>query len=154
MIRKSILLITLLFLIGFGALACGGDSVIVPAGHPIGIISGTVVDTATGKPAAGVKVQIKATPFLNDTTAWELPYVVFTSTDVNGAFIRQDIPSGDIRIKVAKDGYKTPDVQQWALSPGGTCNVTFEISPGQDPASKFQNDDGMEAWPPNFNPSK
>jgi hypothetical protein len=152
MIQKSILLLGLVCMMALLMAACSGEDATVPAGHPLGTISGTVTDTSTNHAISGVKVEIRASAFPSDTTM-VLPIVIVTTTDANGKFIRMDVPSGNIQVRVSKSGYRTPAIQNWALSGGGSSDFVFEMSPGQDPASKFDND-GREAWPPAFDPTK
>jgi hypothetical protein len=118
----------------------------------VGMMTGLVTDMSTNEPIAGAKVRIRSTPF---TGALKVADVVQVTvyTDKDGAFSSKIVPNGDLQILATQTGYKTPEIQTWALPIGGTGNVVFELSPGTDPPGKFIDDDDKEAWPADYNPS-
>ena len=73
----------------------------------------------------------------------------FNITDGEGQFNRTDIPNGFITVEVSRDGYRTPDPQNWALTPGGIGDFRFEMAPGEDPEPEFEGDE-QNARPPEW----
>jgi hypothetical protein len=147
MIRKPVLLLGMLGVALFVLTACN-DNNAVTLGRPTGTVMGRVIDGTMNQPLAGVTVQITSKPFVNDTTDVRVIQETVT-TDPNGLFDRTDIPNGEVEVKVWKTGFLTPDMQKWALTPGGTTNLVFTMYPGTDPPTKFEGDE-MSAWPPDY----
>ena len=146
MIRKSVMLLGMLGVALFLLTACNSNSVI-PV-RPDGTVMGRVIDGSTDLPLAGVAVTITSSPFPSETA--DVQVIVKTATtDQNGLFDRSDIPEGEVEVGLQKDGYRTPDSQLWALTPGGTGSLAFTMYPGQDPPEKFSGDE-QSAWPPNY----
>jgi hypothetical protein len=153
MIRKSTILLAV-FLMLIAVLPACSDSdnnAIAPGTRAVGTIQGLVFDIATGDPIDNAVVTITSTPFATDATG-TAAITVKTMTNPDGSFKRTDISNGVIVVRVAHDGYKTPDSQTWALSPGGTGTFMFDMAPGQDPIPEFEGDDQW-ARPPDWSDS-
>jgi hypothetical protein len=150
MIRKSALLLVILVAGMLISVACNNGSD-TNNRRASGTIMGHVVDVSTGDPIPGAKVEIKSSPFDSSSLDVDIFNLVAT-TDGYGVFSRADTPSGSIEVKATAPGYRTPKVQKWTLSPGGTGELTFKLSPGVDTPSEFSDDDGQEAWPPEGKP--
>jgi hypothetical protein len=115
-------------------------------------MTGHVIDVSLDQPLAGVTVHIKSIPFatdLSETGVFDMTAV----TDQNGTFYRVDVPVGEVRIYVSKDGFKTPGYKVWVLYAGGIGETDFEMAPGTDPLGEFGGDE-MNAWPPDYNNGK
>ena len=128
--------------------ACSGDDATTLGVRAAGTIQGLIFDVAADEPLGGVIVEITSTPFVTDQTGTGEVTIV-TSTDDDGNFFRSDIPNGSIRVKVSRDGYRTPEAQYWALSPGGAGNFRFDMAPGEDPVPEFEGDE-QSARPPDW----
>jgi hypothetical protein len=123
-----------------------GDNGVAPGMRAAGTIQGRILDTATGDPVPGVTVKITSVPFATDTTATGT-LVVMTTSGSDGIFTRTDIGNGYVTVQVNKTGYRTPESQSWALTPGGIGDFRFDMAPGQDPVNEFEGDE-QNAWPP------
>ena len=129
--------------------ACSDDDSTTGPLRTYGTIMGLVTDLSTDEPVPGVQVKIISKPFPDDTTGTG-EKVIYTKTDINGNFFREDIPNGVVVVEVKASGYKTPDSQKWALSPGGVGDFFFQLAPGQDPPESFEDGDNKNAWPPDY----
>ncbi len=148
MTRRSVLLLALLALVWCVIPACSGDDATTPNMRQVGTISGRVFDMAADGPLADVTIKISSEPFVTDTTGTGTIEMIAT-TDADGYFLRNDIPNGFVTVEASKDGYRTPDSQSWALTPGGVGNFVFEMAPGEDPVPEFEGDDQW-ARPPDW----
>jgi len=149
MIRKYFVLFVVLTLVLAVIPACSdGDDGVTLGVRATGSIQGSVYDLATGKTVDGVLVTITSLPFATDATGTG-EVTRTTTSNMNGEFLRTDVPNGVVEVHVSRDGYKTPDSQFWALSPGGTGDFRFDLAPGQDPIPEFEGD---EQWarPPDW----
>lgn len=146
MIRNSITIMVLCALVLFILPACGGSDNGVLVMRPVGTILGRVVDTVTDTPLSNAVVTITSAPLPTDTTG-SGQVVIVTGTDASGTFNRNDIPNGQITVKVKRTGYRTPEAQIWALTPGGSGEFYFEMAPGEDPLPDDGSDD-QRARPP------
>ncbi len=149
MIRTTILLIALLVMVSGFVVSCTDDDPATPATRATGTIQGLAYDVAAEVPLTGATVTITSTPFMNDTTGTG-EIIIETTTDGSGRFLRSDIPNGYVVIRVTHAGYRTPDTQDWALSPGGGSDFRFDLAPGEDPIPEFDGDE-QSARPPNWN---
>lgn len=145
MIRKHILFIGLLGALAMLLVACNGSGGVTPV-RQVGTMTGHVIDVALDQPLAGVTVHIKSIPFATDMSETGI-FDMTTVTDQNGTFYRVDVPVGEVRIYVSKDGFKTPGYKVWVLYAGGIGQTDFDMAPGIDPAGEFGGDE-MSAWPP------
>jgi len=149
MIRRSLLLLAFVILVTILVPSCNGsDSTVTPGSRAAGTIEGFVINVAISEPVPGATVTIKSEPFVTDNTGTGVITIV-TSTDVDGTFFRNDIPNGFVTVSVKKEGFKSPDRQYWALTPGGGSEFRFEVAPGADPIPPFDGDE-QEARPPDW----
>lgn len=149
MTRKLLTVLALAGLVIIMIPACSDDD---GAGGPLrafGTVMGNISDVTTDDPVVGATVTITSNPFgfeVTDTAEWE----IVTLTDVNGMFYRDDIPNGELKVEVKAGGYRTPDPQNWALSPDGVGDFVFELARGEDPPEGFEDTDNQSAWPPDY----
>jgi len=148
MTRKPILLLALLGMALCLIPACADDDAATPGIRPLGTIMGRVIDISIDEPIPNCTVTITTEPFTTDTTGTG-EVVITTSTDAEGLFYRDDVPNGEVEVKVKRDGYRTPETQMWALSPGGMGEFLFEMAPGEDPPEKHEGDE-QNARPPDW----
>ena len=149
MIKRSLLLLAFVILVTILVPSCNGDdNTVTPGSRATGTIEGLVFNVASSVPVPGATVTIKSEPFVTDNTGTGVITIV-TSTDVDGTFFRNDIPNGLVTVSVKKSGFKTPDSQYWALTPGGGSEFRFDIAPGTDPIPAFDGDE-QEARPPDW----
>lgn len=152
MIRKPFIVLVLLGVMMLLSLACSnGDNTVVPANRAIGTIMGQVVDITSNDPIAGATVEIRSSPFVISDQDSSI-FLLKATTDQFGSFRRADIPGGSVQVRVHKEGFLTSEVQDWALSPGGSGNLVFQLTPGEDPPGAFVDDDGQSSWPPTGKP--
>jgi len=140
MIRRSLLLLAFLILVLTFVPSCGSSDDDVLGFRTTGTIEGLVYDVAVGEPLANATVTIASMPFETDTTGTG-EIIIKTTSDADGRFLRPDIANGAVKIMVRKDGYRTPDPQYWALTPGGGGAFRFEMAPGEDPVDDFTGDE-------------
>jgi hypothetical protein len=153
MIRKPFMLLVLLGVAMFIGLACSNGDSSSDLNRPFGTIAGRVTDISTDAPVIGASVEIKSTPFVVTKTDSEV-FTLVTATDQNGTFSRFDVPSGKVYARVKCAGYKTSKVLIWALSPGGSGDLVFKLTPGIDSPDEFNDGDDQEAWPPEGKPKE
>ncbi len=153
MIGRSMILMAVIILAAGVVSACSSDdNAATPGMRAVGTIQGRVIDLAADEPLAGVKVEILSKPFVTDLTGTG-EIVIYTTTDVNGMFLRNDVANGSVTVWVSRDGYRTPDPKNWALSAGGTGEFRFEMAPGEDPVPEFEGDE-QNARPPDWSEGK
>ncbi|MFH1677155.1 MAG: carboxypeptidase-like regulatory domain-containing protein [bacterium] len=149
MIRTPLVILVMLSLVLLTVPACSNDdNAVTGPVRPAGTIYGRVLDGSLAQPLENCSVIITSSAFENDTSGTGT-VVINTVTDADGAFLRDDVPSGEVDVVVKLGGYRTPTSRIWALSPGGAGQINFEIFPGQDPYVK-PDDDGQSARPPDW----
>lgn len=147
--HRIILLLSLVILLLPVVTACSDDDDAVEGTlRPVGSISGRVIDVSLQVPLEGCEVTFRSYPFENDETGSGL-ITLKAYTDQDGFFFRDDIPSGEVNVYVKRDGYRTSDEKEWALSPGGLGEMYFEMVPGEDPLVMPPLDD-QSARPPEW----
>jgi hypothetical protein len=149
MTRKLVLMLALAGLVLICAPACSNDDGTSGPLRAAGTVTGLVLNVSTDEPVPGAQVKITSKPFVTDATGTG-DIVTYTTTDIHGLFFREDVPNGEIVVEVKASGYVTPDPEEWALSPGGIGDFLFELAPGEDPPSSFEDDDNKSAWPPDY----
>jgi len=151
MIRISTIIPVILTLALLTIPACSNDdNAVTGPVRPAGTIYGIVMDGSLDRPLENCTVIITSAAFETDTSGTGT-VEIYTGTDANGAYFRDDIPSGEVDIVVKLGGYRTPAHKIWALSPEGAGEINFEIFPGQDPYVKPDDDDqsarpGNDDW--------
>lgn len=148
MIRRSVLMVAALFMLFLVVPACSDDDGTAPGVRTTGTIQGDVFDVAADVPLSGATVTITSEPFATAPSG-TMPVTLKTTTGINGNFAVNAVPNGFVTVLVKKDGYRTPEAQTWALTPGGTGDFTFEMAPGEDPIPEFEGDE-QNARPPEW----
>src|SRR5437867_5973971 len=80
-----------------------------------GTVRGQVVDSTTKQALAGVTVQVQGTPRS-------------TVTGTDGSYSLGDVPAGSVVVRATRIGF-APQQQIVTVTPGGTAEARFEMSP-------------------------
>jgi hypothetical protein len=88
-----------------------------------GLISGSVIDSVTGRPVAGATIA-----YSNPALA-----VAGTSTgDAGGAYFLPMLSPGGYNIRASADGYQAQELQQLELTVAGRIQIDFKLRPLHD----------------------
>ncbi len=107
----------LVLLVLVGAPAPGAA---LPPADTTGVVRGQVVEQGTGRPLPSASVRVAAGP----AGAMERPPV---TTDAQGRFVLQRLPSGTLELQVQLLGYETLRSPELRITPGRAATVTLEL---------------------------
>ncbi len=85
------------------------------AGLSSGTITGSVTDTATGKPLTGALITVS-------------PALFSSTTDANGTFTFQNVPIGLYQVSASLSGYLSQTTGLVSIVAGKTMNIPFKLS--------------------------
>lgn len=105
------------------AVLCLGGLAGLMAQTTQGLISGSVIDSVTGRPVAGASI------------AYSNPALAVTGTaagDSNGAYFLPMLSPGTYTIRASADGYQAQELQQLELTVAGRIQIDFKLRPLHD----------------------
>lgn len=79
-------------------------------------ISGTVTDITTGEPVANATIDIAASELL-------------TTTDADGYYLFEELPSGDYTLSCHATGYRLPEKVKVKAADGESLQIDFNLQP-------------------------